>query len=116
MGSALSNGTWVIRLQKQRLFEVKAGLEFWLGHLFWPFYLKLTLPIHKNADLALTNVAQLVGYHLAKQKSHWFNSQPGHMPGLFIWSPDFIFLSLSSSLPLSLRINKILFKCIFIPP
>ena len=54
-----------------------------------------------------------------KLKGRWFDSQSGHMPGLWARSPVrgvwgdalmFLSLSLSPSLTLSLKVNKILYK------
>ena len=59
-------------------------------------------------------------------KSYWFNSQSGHMPGLWARSPVggmwevgnntlmFLSLSFSPSLPISLKINKIFKKLLII--
>ena len=39
-------------------------------------------------------------------KGWWFDSQSGHMPGLWVRSPELMFLSLSFSLPSPLSKNK----------
>ena len=67
-------------------------------------------------------LAGLVGWVLTcEPKGYWFNSQSGHMPGLWARSPVggirettnyiLMFLSLSPSLALSLKkyINKLIF-------
>ena len=42
----------------------------------------------KRLKIALTSVAQWVGHHLpGKAIGHWFNSQSGHILGLWVQSP-----------------------------
>ena len=67
------------------------------------------LVLFKTIKVAVIGVAQWVGHRSANQKGGQFDSQSGHMPGLWARSPvwgvreeTLIFLSsLSPSLPLS---------------